>query len=137
MNALLRGIAEHLAGSGVGTWKPSGVYAPTETGIVVDAVPQAPDALIALSGYPVDDGLEGDALVGVQVITRAAGADPRPINDLAEQVFSALHGLEAVVLNGVPVRLCWRQSSTSLGADGVRRWSRVQNFYFRTQLGAA
>ncbi|OYO16635.1 hypothetical protein CGZ93_17905 [Enemella dayhoffiae] len=137
MNGLLEGIAQHLAAGSVGLWRANGVYTATETGIVIDAIPQSPDNLITLTAYPVADELEGDALSGVQVITRAAGADPRPSNDLAGRVFAALHGLESVVLNGIPVTLCWRQSSASLGQDGVRRWSRSQNFYIRTELGAA
>lgn len=137
MNDLLRGIAEYLAVRGVGTWRAAGAYLPGEVGIVIDAIPQEPDGLITLTGYPVADELDGDALVGVQVITRAGGDDPRPSNDLAGMVFETLHGLESVELGGFPVRLCWRQSGTSLGADGVRRWSRSQNFYIRTSLGAA
>lgn len=130
-NDLAVGFAQLLADVSVGTWKSSGVYAPTETGIVLRALPQAPDRVIVLSAYGVDDDLTmGDDVTGLQVTTRWGGGDPRMTDDLADLVFNQLHAMPRTTLStGIVVEQCFRRSVVSIGQDGNSRWRTTQNFY--------
>jgi len=128
---LLTGIAHLLADANLGTWRDTGIYAATETGIILDTVPATPDRVITLTDYVVsDDPTLSDSIIGVQVRTRWGGADPRPVKDLDGGIFNALHGLEGVTLTGgVRVVSCFRRSGTSMGQDISNRWGRSSNFY--------
>lgn len=125
------GFAQLLAGAGVGTWKASGVYTTTETGIVLRVLPQSPDRVIVLALYSVDDDPTlSDSVTGLQVTTRWGGADPSPNDDLTDLVFDTLHGLAGVDLaTGIRVVQCYRRSATSIGQDGNSRWRTSSNFY--------
>ncbi len=127
---LLTGLAQLLAAANLGTWNPSGVYTSAQTGIVFDTIPQSPDNIITLTDYAVsDDPTLSDSVIGVQVRTRCAGADPRPVKDLDGAIFNALHGLESVDLGGVHVVSLVRRSGVSLGIDANNRWMRASNYY--------
>jgi hypothetical protein len=128
--ALLAGIAGRLDAQGVGKWRASGRYQPADVRpIVLTAVPAAPDEMLVLTPYSVDeDALLNDVTQGVQVRTRAS-RDPRALDALNDAVFDALHGLSGVVLNGVPVVLIYRQSAAYLGVDGNGRHEASQNYY--------
>jgi len=128
---LLTGIAQLLATAGLGTWRDTGVYTAAETGIVMDTVPATPDRVITLTDYVVtDDPTLSDSVIGVQVRTRWADADPRPVKDLDGSIFDALHGLEGVTLTGgVHIVSMFRRSGTSMGQDIGSRWGRSSNYY--------
>jgi hypothetical protein len=128
---LLTGIAQLLAAANLGVWRDTGIYTATETGIVFDVVPQSPDNIITLTDYAVsDDPTLSDSVIGVQVRTRCAGQDPRPVKDLDGAIFNALHGLESVTLaGGVHVVSMVRRSGVSLGIDANNRWMRSSNYY--------
>ena len=128
---LLTGIAYLLAGAGLGTWRYTGAYAATETAIVLDVLPADPDNVITLTDYAVsDDPTLSDSVIGVQVRTRCAGPDPRPVKDLDGAIFNALHGLESVTLTGgVHVVSMVRRSGVSLGQDTSNRWMKSSNYY--------
>jgi hypothetical protein len=69
-NDMFSGLAQVLATAGVGTYKPTAAYGPTDTAIVSQVLPQAPDAAIGITFYPVsDDATLSDSVVGVQVMT--------------------------------------------------------------------
>lgn len=125
------GFAQLLAAKGVATWNAAGAYTSGQTGIILRALPQAPDRVIVLAPYGVDDDLvHGDDITGLQVTTRWGGGDPRPNDDLADAVFDQLQGLPRTVLStGIVVEQCFRRSGTSLGQDANSRWRTVQNFY--------
>lgn len=127
---LLTGLAEHLAAASIGTWRPSGIYTPDETAIVIRAVPQTPDRLITLAAYPVGSANPGlaDHQLGVQIRVRA-GADPRDCDDLADSIFGLLDGAQGLTWDGIAVVQMWRQSYTSLGDDTNGRWQRSENYY--------
>lgn len=131
---LLTGVATLLAGASVGTWSPTGTYTANQTGIVLMVIPQTPDSIIALSTYPVhSDPALSDSVIGLQVLTRAAGQDPRPGIDLADAIFDQLHGLHDTDLStGVHVVQCLHQGGGSLGQDDLKRWSRSDNYYVTT-----
>lgn len=128
---LLTGIAQRIAAAGLGVWRDTGAYAATETGIVLDTLPANPDNVITLTDYAVsDDPTLSDSVIGIQVRTRCAGLDPRPVKDLDGAIFDALHGLESVTLTGgVHVVSLYRRSGVSLGQDTSSRWMRSSNFY--------
>lgn len=127
---LLTGLAAYLQTGTVGTWNVSGAYTVLQTGIVLDAVPQAPDRVITLSVYgQTDDPTLSDSVVNVQVRTRWGGQDPRGVADLDDAVFDLLHNMTNVTLStGVRVVQCLRTSGASLGQDENRRWSRSSNY---------
>lgn len=131
--AFLEGFAQLLAAgpSPVGTWKTSGSYSASETGIVVGGLPASPDRVIALLGYGVDDDPSlSDSIIGLQVLSRWGGQDPRATARLTGLVFNRLHGLHDVLLpSGVHVVQCVRSSWTSIGQDANSRYRTSQNFY--------
>ena len=129
---LLTGIAVYLAAGGIGaTWNASGTYGVLDTGIVLGNIPQAPDRIITLTGYGVSDSPSlSDSVLGAQIRCRWGGADPRPVDDLNDSIFSILHGKTAFTLStGVVVVQALRQSTASLGQDEGRRWSMTANYY--------
>lgn len=128
---LLEGLGMLLAAENLGTWNPTGIYADTDTGIVVGTLSASPDRLIALTGYSVsDDPSLSGSVTGVQAVTRWAGEDPRPTDDLAEAIFDALHGRHGYDLpTGIRVVQSLRRSKTSIGQDSNRRWRVSSNFY--------
>lgn len=126
---LLTGWAEDMHAAGIGTWRATGAYQPTETGIVIRAVPDRPDRLITLAAYPLGTmpGL-ADHQLAVQVRVRA-GTDPRECDDLADAIHDRYDGAEGLTWGGIAVVQVWRQSYTSLGDDSNGRWSRSENYY--------
>jgi hypothetical protein len=128
---LMTGFAQLLAAAGVGTWKVDGAYQSTQTGILLRTLPQGPDRVIALAAYGVDDDPTlGDDVTGLQITTRWGSGDPRPNDDLADQVFDQLQNLPRTTLaTDVVVTRCYRRSWSSLGQDSNTRWRTVQNFY--------
>jgi hypothetical protein len=127
---LLTGAAEYLAAAGVGVWSPTGTYTDTDTGIVIGRMPATPDRAIVLALYDVDTTSLSHVLAGLQVRCRGPRtSDPRPVSDLADAVYEALHGAQHVTLGGVRVPLIWRQSHAWIGADDNRREETASNFY--------
>lgn len=128
---LLSGIAQLLEDTGQGTWKPTGAYATDDpTPIIIKSVPASPDRVITLSEYSVsDDPTLSDSVKGLQVRFRA-GRDPRTVDDMADDAFDVLHGLQGVELStGVLIVQSYRQSSALLGADDNGRHERSDNYY--------
>ena len=129
---LLTGLATHLAAGAIGaTYSPSGAYSALQTGIVLGNVPQAPDRIITLTAYGVEDSPAlSDSVLGVQVRCRWGGQDPRPVDDLQDSIYNLLHGKTNYTLStGVFVVQSLRQSAVTLGQDENARWSNVANYY--------
>ena len=127
---LLNGLGAHLAGQAIGTWSATGVYSSGQTGIYLKVVPASPDAVIVLNTYPVsDDPSLSDSSIGVQIRTRA-GVDPRTVDDTADAIFDALHGLAALTLGAIRVQQVRRTSYAQLGTDSNGRHERSDNYRF-------
>lgn len=127
---LLVGVAELLAGEGVGTWSTTAAYAAGQTGIVLKAYPPAPDRVVVLTPYPVTDHqVLADSVTGLQIRTRGLATNPTDVDDLADAVFEALHGLTGVDIGGVQVAEMHRQSYAQLGRDQQDRFERSDNYY--------
>lgn len=120
---MLHGLAQLLAADGVGIYRATGVYANTEVGIVIGAMPTSPPAVVALIPYPLsDDPTLSDSVQGMQVRCRAASYDPRDVADLADLAFESLHGRGGIDLSPT-ARLVFaeRTSGIPLGDDSNGR----------------
>lgn len=128
--ALLNGLAELLASSGVGVWSPVGAYSAHQLALTIGGLPATPDTAISLAVYgTAGDGLDsGDSTVLVQLRMRAKG-DPRDVGDYADAVFSVLHGLsETRLASGVLVLLARRTVVAPPGRDSSGRWERADSY---------
>jgi hypothetical protein len=131
---LLTGLAAWLAtpARGLGaTYKTSGAYGALELGIVLGELRPTPDRQIALTAYPVsDDPALSDSVLGVQVLSRWGGRDPRPSDDLDDAIFNLLHGRQRLVLStGITIVQILHVSGAPLGWDENQRRSVSSNYY--------
>jgi hypothetical protein len=129
-NELVAGFAVLLEQAELGVWNPSGALPVGGTLITQQAAPADVSRLIALTAYGVDDSGATSSTYGLLVRTRWEGADPRPVNRLAGDIFRALHQRADFTLwTGIRVYFIERVSWTTLGQDGSKRWSRTDNYY--------
>lgn len=132
---LLTGCAQWFADASLGTWKSDGsAYGAGDTGIVLRTITQAPDRLIVLSTYSVDDDPAlSDTVTGLQVVTRWGGSDPRFTDDLTDAVYDLVHGAHDFDLTtGIHVVEALLQSGITLGQDANNRWRTSSNYYLTT-----
>lgn len=128
---LATGAAQMIEGAGIGVWDPDGVYSADQIGITIQAVPQTPDHIIAITPYSLsDDQALGDSLVALQIRIRG-DRDPRTVIDRDDAIFDVLEGIEETWINGVYVVVMWRQSNLPLPQDGNQRWERSSTYYAR------
>lgn len=125
---LIAGLAQYLADRGIGFWSEAG-YTSDQTGIYDSYMPDV-DRGIQLSTYSIsDDPSLSDTVMGIQVICRMPGPDPRPARDLADQVFMNFHGATNLDLaSGVHLVSLTRRSAVSLGLEN-QRWDWSANYY--------
>ncbi|MER6515196.1 minor capsid protein [Nonomuraea sp. NPDC001636] len=129
---VLDGSARLLATAGLGEYRPDGVYGPDEsvTAIGYGTRPEAPDRILWLNPYPVEDTDLTDAITGLQVWIRT-GPNPLDASDLADGVFAALHNRQGLLFGSTRVALIWRQSQALLGQDPHGRQEMTANYYVR------
>jgi hypothetical protein len=129
---LVPGLAQHLAASGIGVWKDTGVYTTADLAIVDTVVPQSPENVITLTQYPVAHETHGTgSTFGIQVRARTAGRDPRTTKNLLQSVHDLLDGATHLDLAGVPVvQVAW-QSGSWFGPDGNGRHEAADNYYIQ------
>lgn len=128
---ILTGLAELLAGAGLGVYRPDGVYEEGEVGIFLHRLPESPDKAYALTPYPVEDTGLTDVTDGIQIRMRT-GPDPSEVLDMADAVRDLLHMREGAVLDGVRIGLIWRQSQAPMGQDEHGREELTSNYYARS-----
>ncbi|MGH3586691.1 MAG: minor capsid protein [Pseudonocardia sp.] len=132
---LVDGLAALLQEAGLGTYRPSGpAYGAGDTAIVAGVMPEAPDRVLLLTPYSVEDTDLPDGITGMQVRMRA-GRDPRDVGDLADDVRDLLHNRRHYQLGGVHVALSWRESQAPLGQDRHGRHELTSNYYLRASSG--
>ena len=132
---LLDGLAEHLADNGIGVYEPPGEYAtpyaPTDVGIVIGTMPQAPTRAIALAQYggpeaPITAGMDSP-----QVQIRVRGdRDPDTSRSLAQAAYDLLHGAEWLTLptgDLIELAVGVQSGPVHLGADASGRHEHVVN----------
>lgn len=128
--SLLNGLAQFLAGRGVGVWSPAGAYTATQLALTIGGLPATPDTAISIAVYGTggDDPDSGDSIVLVQFRMRAKG-DPRDVGDYADAVFAVLHGLtETRLPSGVLVLMARRTVVAPPGRDSSGRWERADSY---------
>ena len=135
-SSLLDGIAGLLQEAGVGVFRPDAVVSDPDTGIFRSVMPDTPERALGITAYPVEDSEHTDAITGVQIRMRA-GRDPDAIDDLADEVFDALHNRQHYLCGGIHVALSWRQSQAWIGQDAHGRMELTSNYYFRTVRSGA
>lgn len=129
---LTHGLALRLAAAGVGTYRETGAYTATETGIVIATVPQDPPRLLAITPYPLaTHPTHADEVVGLQVRARSAGADPRDALDLVDAVHDAIGGATHLDLAGVIVHRVERRASAPMGRDANGRYEHADTYHLQ------
>lgn len=128
---LVAGFAQLLAAADIGLdWHPDGTPYTSGIGIYDSDVPPSPDDVVTLTAYGLGDGpTYADSTRGLQIRVRSAGADPRVSRDMDDAIADVLIGLYPMTLpTGIYVKTLERTSSTPLGQDDNRRWSRSSNY---------
>lgn len=125
---LLTGVATRLAGHSVGVWKPVGVYADAEVGIVLGLPTQGPPALIALSTFDDDAAVESDSVLTLRVHLRAPGPDQAAVDELADAVHGVLHDVWGIALDTLRLVYARRLSSEPPKLDTNGRYQRVDEY---------
>lgn len=126
-----KGVGLYLAAGGIGVWRDSGRYSPDETALFYGIVPDKPAQAITVTPYPLgDDPTLSDSRYGVQLRVRGGTRDRRSCDNLADAIFSRMHGLHRERLEtGVMVVQSLRSSSVSLGQGSDGLWARTENYY--------
>lgn len=120
---LMTGAALRLAAHNAGTWSPNGAYTDGQTGITIKAVPQSPDAIIALTVYDRETSPNPDLtnqLVRLQVRLRSPKGRPDNVDDLADLVDTAFSG-HHMTWGTIRIARAHRVSYLPLGPDGNGR----------------
>jgi hypothetical protein len=125
---LLTGIAVYAAEHGVGEWNPEGIYTADQAGILIARRPPAPDRVIVLDEYLVDDDNTGDATVQLQARFRGAANDPVSAKDLRDDFRDLFNGLPFTRFGGVAVSQMFYTSGATLGFDANDRLELTSNF---------
>lgn len=123
-------MAQHLADAGAGTYRPSGVYASTETAITDTALPTVDRAIVITVYDSADSDRVPDVTLSVQVRTRGT-QDPRVCAALDDAVYAALHATGPHYWGAATVLLIRRDSAAVLGPDGQGRHERTSNYVLR------
>lgn len=128
---LLTGIAQYLHDAGVGVYDPdpTHVYDPTDTVITTKNLPSTVPRAIMLTAYgPSDHPTINLSQFRVQVWMRGVPNDSLDVDDLADEVFHALHGLESHWFGSVYVVQANRVSALPMGEDDNNRHERSDNY---------
>lgn len=136
---LLEGIAWQLHNAGIGVYRPDGVYAAGDIGIVFKTVPVSPDRVIVLNTYSPGNTDHPDQTLGtVAVQFRHRGRPNKPLDtdDTKDAVFDLIQGQEQYRYGTVQALSVSRFSSMPLGQDGSKRFEQTENYYIDTETPA-
>lgn len=128
---LLTGIAEYLAGAGLGlSWNPSGTYTTNQVGIFAVFMPDSPDRVVVLT--LVDTGDDPSMPLGskmLQVRGRGARNDPLDVAEILDPIFDVLHGRTNWAIGSQVIVQCLRRVSAPMGLDSNHRNERADQYY--------
>lgn len=136
---LLEGIAWQLHNAGIGVYRPDGVYAAGDIGIVLKVVPVAPDRVIVLNTYTPGNTDHPDQPLGtVAVQMRFRGRPNKPLDtdDTKDAAFNLLQGQEQYRYGTVQALAVTRFSSMPMGQDTSKRLEHIDNYYVETETPA-
>ena len=109
----------------------AGVTAP----IVFGDLPSAPDRAVALSAYSAQDEPKvARSAIRIQVMIRGVANNSVDADDLADDIFAALQGLEDRTYGSAHLIQCLRISAVPLGIDSLKRTSRADNYELDVDL---
>lgn len=127
---LLLGLAQYLDANGVGVYKPTG-YLASDTGIFLKGLPDAPDRAISITTYATSDMVKiAQTTVRVQLWLRGVPNNTLDVDDLGDQLFALLQGMENRDFGSAHVIQAYRISSGQLGTDTNNRSQRSDNYQF-------
>lgn len=135
---VLEGLANLLAGAGLGVYNPAGELANTDTGIMLNGLAPSPDKQYVLSLY----GPGGDYVnlpidrVAIQVRVRG-DADPRTEMDMRDSMHALLQGRRRAVLGSVTLLQLSRTSLYPPTQDAAGRWESTSNYYSAADVPAS
>lgn len=122
---LTQTVAATLATRTGWAWQPASPYTVDQVGIFYGPIGTTPDKACGIRVYlPSDDLATGLKVRQVQLRFRGTPGDPAGADVLADQAFSALHGLARVA----GLNLVTRVSMAQLGADDNGRQERTDNY---------
>jgi hypothetical protein len=114
---LLLGLSAYVTAHGV-----------TDPGYM-KALPTLPDRCFALTAYATSDEAKvALSKIRVQFWFRGVVNNSLDVDDLGDDVFNLLHGLEHVQFGTAHVNQMLRVSSIQLGADAAKRNERSDNY---------
>lgn len=134
---LLEGIAWQLHNAGIGVYRPDGIYAAGDIGIVLKVVPATPDRVIVLNAYTPGNADHPDqplSTTAVQVRARGRANKPLDTDDVLDAVNVLLQGQEQYRYGTVQALSVTRTSSVPMGQDGNKRLEHADNYYVDVEL---
>lgn len=127
---LVTGVAQLLNTSGVGVWNTTGAFQSTDTAIVAEAMPPAPDRAVVITVFPVDESpVDTTGRWLLQIRTRGNPNDVFDALALRGAVKNALSGLKNVTWGATGVSQCVFYTSFPLGQDENVRFEHVTKFW--------
>lgn len=130
---LLKGYARWLDANDFGTYREDGVFAPTERGIVVSAMPEAPTEVLSVTRYLPEyfrsySGSRYLAATRVQLRFRLSAGNPLAGEDLFDRLFEA-QDRQRLELGALSAHVHYL-SFSPLGMDKNGRWAWTTNWQF-------
>lgn len=124
------GVAGLIDAAGLATFKPSGVYADSETGVIFKVVPAKPDRVVVLTAVPMSDDISMPlGQVMLQVRTRGLPNNPLDVDDLAGPIFDLLQGRTYDTFGDTTVIQVRRTTSIPNGQDAAERFEKIEQYY--------
>ncbi len=138
--AVERAIAQHLHDLGLALFANAYPASPDKPTVWFGVLPSKPDAAVAVNVYnrdPDPDTTEGNPLVMVQLLWRAAGAQKHPVERLAHAAFEQLHNPKtpAVWPGGLRTLSVVRHITAPAAQDSNGRWTKADSYQIRLTPG--
>ncbi|MGV9662580.1 minor capsid protein [Nocardia niigatensis] len=131
-------LARYLASAGLARYEPTGPYLDgSAPAVFFNQLPDSPDTAVAITVYDeLFDRDDHNPDLFVQLRWRAAGLDPRDVDELADNASRALHDRTHIQLaNGVRVLLCRRRIRGLALPDSNARFERSDSYVFTLTPG--
>lgn len=127
---LLTGLATDLNTEGLATYTGG-----AGGNVFLKALPTSPDRAVAITAYSAqDDATQALSTIRVQFYFRGVPNDATDVDDLADDVFLWLQGLQGRTYGSVHVTHALRVSTVQLGVDSSKRCERSDNYAFTCNL---
>jgi len=127
---LLTGLAAFLAGAGIGvTYRPTGPYLATDTGVIFGLYQPTPDRQVALTAYvATDEAKVALSHIRVEFALRGIPNDSLDVHNLGDAIFNVLQGAEDLTFGTAHVVQALRKISAGGGIDANKRSMRSDSY---------